>query len=119
MLSSRSTEKLSVVGTVRGVIIAYGIGAYILISRNLGLSSQRDTASFGESPLSLILIGLGVQAVRWVVMQVVVRYEKTHDVEGVFSPTVMYGVDLVIDGVTVLLFAVATLRGISGVAASI
>jgi uncharacterized membrane protein required for colicin V production len=31
----------------------------------------------------------------------------------------MYGVDLVIDGVTVLLFAVATLRGISGVAASI
>ena len=105
-------------GTVRGLIIAYGIGAYVLISRNLGPGFQRDTASFGESPLSLILIGLGVQAVRWVVMQAVARYEKTHDVEGV-SPTVMYGVDLVIDGVTVLLFAVATLRGISGVAASI
>jgi hypothetical protein len=119
MLSSRSAEKLSVAGTVRGLIIAYGIGAYALISRNLGPGSQRDTVSFGESPLNLILIGLCVQAVRWVVMHAVARYEKTHDVEGAFSPTVMYGVDLVIDGVTVLLFAVATLRGISGVAASI
>ena len=119
MLSSRSAEKLSVAGTVRGLIIAYGIAAYVLISRNLGPSSQRDTALFGESPLNLILIGLGVQAVRWVVMQAVARYEKTHDVEGVFSPTVMYGVDLVIDGVTVLLFAVATLRSVSGVAASL
>ena len=119
MLSPRSAEKLSVAGTVRGLIIAYGIGAYALISRNFDPSSQRDTVSFGESSLNLILIGLSVQAVRWVVMQAVARYEKTHDVEGVFSPTVMYGVDLVIDGVTVLLFAVATLRGISGVAASI
>jgi hypothetical protein len=119
MPDSRSAEKLSVAGTVRGLIIAYGIGAYALISRNLGTGSQRDTVSFGESPLNLILIGLGVQAVRWVVMRTVARYEKTQDVEGVFSPTVMYGVDLVIDGVTVLLFAVATLRGISGVAASI
>ena len=119
MPDSRSAEKLSVAGTVRGLIIAYGIGAYALISRNLGTDSQRDTVLFGASPLNLILIGLGVQAVRWVVMRTVARYEKTQDVEGVFSPTVMYGVDLVIDGVTVLLFAVATLRGISGVAASI
>ena len=81
MLSSRSAEKLSVAGTVRGLIIAYGIGAYVLISRNLGPGSQRDTALFGESPLNLILIGLGVQAVRWVVMQAVARYEKTHDVK--------------------------------------
>jgi hypothetical protein len=119
MPGSRSAERLSVTGTVRGLIIAYGIGAYALISRNLGTSSQRDTVSFGENPLNLILIGFGVQVLRWAVMRAVARYEKTHDVKGVFSPTVMYGVDLVIDGVTVLLFAVATFRSISGVAASI
>lgn len=119
MPGSRSAEKLSVAGTVRGLIIAYGIGAFALISRNLGTGSQRDTVSFGESPLNLILIGLGVQVLRWAVMRAVARYEKTHDVEGVFSPTVMQGVDLVIDGVTVLLIAVATFRGISSVAASI
>lgn len=119
MPASRSAEKLWVAGTVRGLIIAYGIGAYALISRNVGTSSQRDAASFSESPLNLILIGLGVQALRWVVMRAVARYEKTHDVEGALSPTVMYGVDLVIDGVSVLLFAVATFRGISGVAARV
>ena len=102
MPGSRSAEKLSVAGTVRGLIIAYGIGAYALISRNLGTSSQRDTASFGESPLNLILIGLAVQVLRWAVMRAVARYERTHGVEGVLSPTVMYSVDLVIDGVKVL-----------------
>jgi len=119
MSGSRSAEKLSVAGTVRGLIIAYGIGAYALISRNLGTGSQRDTVSFGESPLNLILIGLCVQVLRWAVMRAVARYEKAHDVEGALSPTLMYGVDLVIDGVTVLLFAVATFRSITGIAASI
>ncbi len=119
MTGARSADKLSIASAFRGLIIAYGIGAYALISRNLGTNPQRDTVSFGEAPLGLILIGLGVQAVRWALMRAVARYEKTHDAEGVFSPTVMVGVDLVIDGVTVLLFAVATLRGISGVAASV
>ena len=105
--------------TVRGLIIVYGIGAYALISQNLGTAFRRETVSFSESPLNLILIGLGIQAVRWAVMRAVARYEKAHDAEGALSPTVMYGVDLVIDGVTVLLFAVATFRGISGVAASV
>jgi hypothetical protein len=117
MPGPRLAENLSVAGTVRGLIIAYGIGAYALISRNLG--TQRDTVPFSESPLNLILIGLGVQALRWVVMWAVARYEKSHDIEGALSPTVMYGVDLVIDGVTVLLFAVATFRSISGVAAGV
>ncbi len=119
MPGSRLAENLSVAGMVRGLIIAYGIGAYALISRNLGTDPQRDTVSFSASPLGLILIGLGVQALRWVVKWAVTHYEKAHDVEGAFSPAVMYGVDLAIDGVTVLLFAVATFRGISGVAASI
>jgi hypothetical protein len=122
MISKRSVSKansLSVAGTVRGLIIAYGIGAYALISRNLGTASRGETLPFSESPLNLILVGLGVQALRWVVMQVVARYEKAQGVEGALSPTVMYGIDLVIDGVTVLLFAVATFRSISGVAASV
>lgn len=125
-MSSRGSERrtskassLSVAGAVRGFIIAYGIGAYALIQQHLLAGSRRETVPFGENPLNLILIGFGLQAVRWVVLRVVARYERAHELDGALSPTVMYGIDLVIDGVTVLLFAVATFRGITGVATSV
>ena len=116
--ASKATS-LRVSGAVRGLIIAYGIGAYAVISQKLGPASRSESSSFSDSPLNLILIGLGVQLVRWAVMWAVGRYEKANDLEGALSPTVMYGLDLVIDGVTVLLFAVATFQSISGVASRV
>ena len=121
MISTRSESKtasLRVTGAVRGLIIAYGIGAYALISQKFA-TARPDTGSFTDSPLNLIVLGLVVQAVRWAVLWAVGRYEKAHDLEGALSPTVMYGVDLVIDGITVLLFAVATFQSISGVASRV
>ena len=122
MAFSRSvskTKSLRVAGAIRGLVIAYGIGAYALISQKLGPALRSESGSFSDSPLNLILIGLGVQLVRSAVMWAVGRYEKAHDIEGALSPTVMYGVDLVIDGVTVLLFAVATFQSISGIASRV
>ncbi len=102
---------------VRGVIIAYGIGAYALISHKLGTTAGSDAGSFGESALYLIVIGLGLQVIRWLVMRAVGRYEKSRGLEGALSPTAAQAIDLLIDGVTVLLFAVATFRGIGGAGA--
>ena len=122
MAFSRPVSKaksLRVAGTVRGLVIAYGIGAYAVISQKLGPSSRSESGSFSDSALNLIVIGLGVQFVRWAVLWAIGRYEKAHDIEGALSPTVMYGVDLVIDGVTVLLFAVATFQSISGFASRV
>jgi hypothetical protein len=124
-MSSRDSEhltskasSLSIAGTVRGFIVAYGIGAYALI-QHLVAGARREIIPFGENPLNLILIGFGLQAVRWVVLRAVGRYEKTHELEGALAPTVMVGIDLIIDGVTVLLFALATFRSITDVATSV
>jgi hypothetical protein len=102
--------------TARGFIIAYGIGAYVMLRHHLSGAALFES---GLSAPSMILIGLVTQALRWLVLRAVSRYEANNAIEGTLSPTVKYAVDLAADGVTVLLFALGTFRGIAEITASV
>jgi len=107
---------LTTAATLRGLLVAYGIGAYSLMRLHLSPVAPVELVLFFHDLQTLILVGLGIQAIRWVALRTVAAYEKEHGLEGVLSPNVMSIVDLVIDGVTVLLFALATFRSIMNAA---
>jgi hypothetical protein len=105
--------------TARGLTIAYGIGAYVMLRHYLSGAMQGEAIPCGFNALAMILMGLIMQAVRWLVLWAVARYERTKGLEGTLSPTVKFAIDLAMDGVTVLLFAMGTFRGIAEITASV
>jgi hypothetical protein len=83
-------------GAVRGAIIAYGIAAY---------------AYFVAQPASppampALLVGVAIQIAVLVARVIAKRYE------GEIPPTVLPTIELIADGITVFLFALATYQGI-------
>ena len=83
-------DRLRLHGALRGAIIAYGIGAYALfVPAAAGLS---------------ILAGIGLQLLVLAVRKLMA---------GRSSPAAMLVFELVVDGITVLLFALATFGGIA------
>lgn len=102
-------EKLRVGGTIRSAIIAYGIAAFTLL---LARGGDGPTASAPRQVLYMVLTGLGLQALLLAVRTLTARYERTAGLEGQLSPLAVYLFELIADGVTVFLFALATYRGI-------
>ena len=115
--SGAKARSLRAAGALRSFIIASGIGAYTLILHFFADTSQREPASFAENPPNLLFIALSLQAVRWAAHRLVARYAERHGLAEALSPRAIYVIDLVIDGATVLLFALAIFRGIFGVPA--
>lgn len=56
----------------------------------------------------MILIGIGLQVMVLMGRLLSERYERSHGLPDQLSPIVVYVLELVADGVTVLLFALAT-----------
>lgn len=112
-------ERLRRHGAIRSALIAYGIGAFVYffprphpsVEAEPGLTAPIVTPA--TSVLQMLLIGLAMQMVAFALRKIVTRYERAHGVEGFLSPLALFIFELVADGVTVLLFAVATLRGIA------
>lgn len=99
-------------GAVRSCVIAYGVGLYTVLVRHAGGAPGVPRAAGGGLPAT-ILLGIGLQgaglAARWAVR----RYERAHDAEGVVSPMATYVIELLLDGVTVALFAIGTFRALA------
>lgn len=102
-------ENLRLSGTIRSAIIAYGIGAFALLVTRSG---DGPTAGVPRQVLYMVLTGLGLQALLLVVRTLAARYERSAGLEGQLSPLAVYLFELIADGVTVLLFALATYRGV-------
>lgn len=101
-------ERLRLSGTIRSAVIAYGIGAFtLLLARDDG-----PTAGAPRQVLYMVLTGLGLQALLLVVRTLTARYERAAGLEVQLSPLAVYLFELIADGVTVFLFALATYRGI-------
>jgi hypothetical protein len=103
-------------GAIRSALIAYGLGAFVYF-----LPQPRPTAD-GESSLvtatgalQMLLVGVGLQIITFAIRRIVTRYERKHGIEGFLSPLALFIFELVVDGVTVMLFALATFRGITSV----
>lgn len=100
-------EQLRISGTIRSAIIAYGIaGTTLLLAR----SSDADEHS-PKRLLYYLLTGLGLQALLFIVRRLTARYERAVGLEGQLSPFAVYLFELIVDAVTVFLFALATFRG--------
>jgi hypothetical protein len=84
-------EQLRLHGAARTAIIGYGIGAYAL---------------FLPQPITkqMLLIGIGLQLLVLIARKIAAAYER--------SGLALFVFELVVDAITVLLFALATFRGI-------
>ena len=109
-------ESLRISGAVRSRIIAYGIGAFSLLEYWGKFPSTLDAPASGSNFLYMLLVGVALQAALLLIHKVVARYERTEGLEGVLSPLAMYLFELIVDAVTVALFAIATFRGLAEVA---
>ena len=103
MNSPSELEKLRLSGGVRSTIIAYGIGATAYFFPN--------TTAQGAVPM--LLSGLGLQALLPAARWLATRYERAEGIEGGLSRGVTIIGELVVDAVTVLLFALGTFRAIA------
>jgi hypothetical protein len=107
--------QLRLAGAFRGAIITYGIAAYALFVR----WPAPDPAAAGllASTPQMVLAGLALQASIFIVRRFTDGSPSDERPDEPFSPRAAYLFELVADGVTVLLFALATYGRIAGFAA--
>lgn len=109
--TASTTRSLRLSTLVRSAIITYGIAAYSLLLSWGGASVQPRESALAALA-RLFAIGLGLQGLLLLVRWLVTRYERRRGLEGQLMPLALYTFELLVDGVTVLLFALATFRGI-------
>jgi hypothetical protein len=102
-------EKLRVSGTIRGVIISYGILVTALL---LARSKGELVTAAPRQVFYMFLTGLVLQVLLVGLRAAAARYERALGFERQLSPLVVFLFELVVDAVTVFLFALATYRGI-------
>lgn len=103
---------------VRGVLIgliSLVAGYWIIVP------PQEGTAQARMSPgsIKLIVIGVALQVMVMTGDWLVRRYERANGLEGQVAPQARHILQLLADGVSVLLFAMAVFGGIVGAASSI
>jgi hypothetical protein len=108
---------LRTVDWVRGAIIG-------LISLVAGFWILRPAAESGRAPVSggqvaLIAIAIGLQVAVFAGTWLARRWENARGMPGAISPHALHVLQLLADGVTVLLFALAVFGGIAGAALAI
>lgn len=91
-------------GAMRTALICYGTAAYTYFFLRPGPVGETQAFGTGGSASSLVLIGLGVQVLLMLAGVVVKRLVGDRSVAG----QAYVILDLIGDGVTVLLFALAT-----------
>ena len=98
-------------GLARSTLIGYGVAVFTwLFSRQM--PADADHASSGSAG-GMLAAGLGVQLVLFLIQRWAAHYDRNHGPDDAISPVVMYSCEILLDGVTVLLFAIATFSGIA------
>jgi hypothetical protein len=106
-----------IANALRGALIAYGVALFSWwFARAL---PAHDTNDWRPGSLHMTALGVLLQIAAWVAKWLATRYERAHGMRGMLTPSVVGIAQVIIDGVTVLLFAVATFRGVVLVPATI
>ena len=104
-------ENLRLEGSIRAAVIGYGVAGLTLLLYRGGAGEA--AASAPRQVLLTLVTGLGLQALLFLVRAIMARYERASGVEpGYLTPLAMYMFELMVDAVTVFLFAWATYRGL-------
>src|SRR5262245_36601907 len=96
-------------GAVRTALISYGIAAYTYLIARPGPADAAKAFGVGASAAAFVLSGLGLQIVMIAARLLIKRTMRDQD----NAAQALGIVELIADGVTVLLFAMATLGAIT------
>jgi hypothetical protein len=111
-LSKMSDRLVRLHSSFRGVLIGYGV-AFFSWFFNRTLPEDETSRDWSAGSGYMIGIGLALQLLMLLVKWLVGRYERDHGMEGMLQPQAVAIVQLLIDGITVLLFAIGTFRSIA------
>ena len=102
---------------VRGAIIAVisGVAGYWI----LGPAGESGRGPVSGGQVAMIAIAIALQVAVFAGNWLVRRWEVAHGMEGAISPQARHVLQLIADGVSVLLFAFSVFGGIAGAALSI
>lgn len=107
-------ERMRQHGAIRSALIAYGIAAFVYFFPRPQTNADGEPVLVAATgALQMLLVGLALQIVSFAIRKIVTRYERKHGIEGFLSPLALFIFELVVDAVTVLLFALATFRGLA------
>jgi hypothetical protein len=102
-------------GALRTALIGYGVAAFSYLLARPGSAGEAKALGFGGSASTFLLTGLGLQAFLIVARLVMKRLVPDRAVAG----QLFLILELIGDGVTVLLFALATFGAIQQVPAEL
>jgi hypothetical protein len=108
MSSTTTHGNQRLLGALRTGLIGYGIAGYYYFVMGPGSQGKAETLGGGGSPSSFLLGGVGLQILLIVIHALI---KRTVPDEGLAAQA-RWTAELVADGVTVLLFALATFGGI-------
>lgn len=117
-MTNNSGNPLSAPGSLRAVdaarglvisVIAAVIGYFVLVPAP---DAAPRALSLSPNGLAMLLVGLVLQLALLFGRPLLARFERAHGLEGQVSPVALHVVQLLADGVTVLLFALAVFGGI-------
>ena len=112
-------ERLRLGGRTRSAIIAYGIGAYTVFVPHAAGPAGSTAANIAVEITSMLFTATALQLLVFVVRAIAAAYERVTEKELPLGPLAMYVFELLVDGATVLLFALATYRGVAQLAAGL
>ena len=112
-------ERLRLGGRMRSAIIAYGIGAYAIFAPHAAGPAQASAADLAGGIVSMLFTGTALQLLVFAVRVIAAAYERSTGEELALGALALYVFELLVDGATVLLFALATYGGIAQFAAGL
>lgn len=99
-------------GAVRTALIGYGVAAYAFLPVGASSGAASQAMAFWGSGRGLALLGIGLQ----LILMLARTLTKNYVADPASAAQIMNVCEIVADGVTVLLFAMATLGPITRVA---
>ena len=105
---------MAVETAVRGALIVYGVAAFTWLFAKTSPATDAGAATPLRSLLGMVVVGLALQVLWWLVRRLLARAEPDPDAAVVLTAQARYIFEIIVDGVTVLLFALATFGALSG-----
>jgi hypothetical protein len=102
-----------VADAARGIVITFVVAVIGYYAWLPTLHPERNGPSMSRGGVYMLLLGIGLQVAILVGKPLIGKYEKKHGLDGQISPMVVHILQLLADGLTVLLFALAVFGSIA------
>jgi hypothetical protein len=108
-----ANRSFQTVDMARGIVITAIMAIVGYVAWPAGPKAAQDGPTISTTGIQMLLVAAGMQAVLLFGRPLMLRFERAHGLEGQLSPWLIHVVQLLADGVTVLLFALAVFGSIA------